>query len=147
LTLISYLFLLAHTNSLFVACPDAMLLFGFQKSFPIEDLRYSKRILVHASFMIEMISKALNMLGTDDAELTEFMTDLGKKHIAYGVKPEYMPMMQDSILNMLQTLLADKGFGDQEKEAWNAVLSALIADMTRVQREMEMKHLADKMVL
>jgi hemoglobin-like flavoprotein len=128
-----------------VTCPEAKPLFGFRLNAPIEEIRESKRLLIHASFIIEMIEKALSMLGGDDKELTEFMTDLGKKHISYGVKPEYMPLMQQSILCMLKSMLTEKnGFTEKDEVAWQAVLSALVADMTRAQREVEMQALAKK---
>jgi hemoglobin-like flavoprotein len=115
---------------------------------PIDEIRGSKRLLIHASFIVEMIEKALDMLGGDDTELTVFMTDLGKKHIAYGVKPEYMPLMQQSIVRMLKSMLTEQnGFTDEDEVAWQAVLSALIADMTRAQREVEMQTIADAMVV
>jgi hemoglobin-like flavoprotein len=131
-----------------VTCPEAKPLFGFAMNVPIAEIRESKRLLIHASFIVEMIEKALEMLGGDDKELTDFMTDLGRKHIAYGVKPEYMPLMQQSIVLMLKSLLTEKnGFTEKDEKAWQAVLSALVADMTRAQREVEMQTIADAMVI
>jgi hemoglobin-like flavoprotein len=131
-----------------VTCPEAKRLFGFSVDAPIDEIRGSKRLLIHASFIVEMIEKALDMLGGDDTELTEFMTDLGKKHIAYGVKPEYMPLMQQSIVRMLKSMLTEQnGFTVKDEVAWQAVLSALVADMTRAQREVEMQTIADAMVV
>jgi hemoglobin-like flavoprotein len=115
---------------------------------PLAEIRESKRLLIHASFIVEMIEKALEMLGGDDKELTDFMTDLGRKHIAYGVKPEYMPRMQQSIVLMLKSMLTEKnGFTEKDEKAWQAVLSALVADMTRAQREVEMQTIADAMII
>ena len=44
----------------------------------------SKRFLMHSAFLVGMIEKALNMLGTDDEELTMLMSELGRKHVVYG---------------------------------------------------------------
>jgi hemoglobin-like flavoprotein len=148
LVILTPFFLRGSHTSLFVTCPEAKPLFGFAKNVPLAEIRESKRLLIHASFIVEMIEKALDMLGGDDKELTDFMTDLGKKHIAYGVKPEYMPLMQQSIVHMLKSMLNEKnGFTEKDEKAWQAVLSALVADMTRAQREVEMKAIADAMVI
>ena len=93
--------------------------------------------MAHAAFLIEMVEKALNMLGESDAELTIMMRDLGEKHVKYGVKPEYFPYMKRAISKMMQEKLTVK-FKDEDKHAWDEVLTALIADMTKAQREMEM---------
>ena len=42
--------------------------------------------LGHAVRMFEMFDAALNMLGPDMETLNEILTDLGKRHIGYGVK-------------------------------------------------------------
>jgi hemoglobin-like flavoprotein len=127
-------------------CPESKPLFGFPLDFPQKEIRLSKRVLVHASFIVEMVEKALEMLGKDDTELAVFLEDLGRKHIEYGVTPEHMPFMADSIILMLQTLLGHQGdFSKDDEKAWTVVLSALVANMSKAQREMEMKKFAEAM--
>ena len=123
--------------SLFEDLPEAKPLFGFPPSLEYKDIAGSKRFMAHAAFLIEMVEKALNMLGESDAELTIMMRDLGEKHVKYGVKPEYFPYMKRAISKMMQEKLTVK-FRDEDKHAWDEVLTALIADMTKAQREMEM---------
>jgi hemoglobin-like flavoprotein len=133
-------------QSLFKVCPESKPLFGFSLDFPDKEIRVSKRVLVHASFIVEMVEKALEMLGKDDTELAEFLEDLGRKHIEYGVTPDHMPFMADSIILMLQTILGKDGdFSKSDEEAWGVVLSALVANMSKAQRGMEMKKIADAM--
>eukprot|EP00339_Tiarina_fusa_P021707 CAMPEP_0117047462 /NCGR_PEP_ID=MMETSP0472-20121206/32804_1 /TAXON_ID=693140 ORGANISM="Tiarina fusus, Strain LIS" /NCGR_SAMPLE_ID=MMETSP0472 /ASSEMBLY_ACC=CAM_ASM_000603 /LENGTH=651 /DNA_ID=CAMNT_0004760179 /DNA_START=106 /DNA_END=2061 /DNA_ORIENTATION=- len=135
-------------ENLFKVCPQSKPLFGFKLDFPDSEIRMSKRVLVHASFIIEMIEKALGMLGKDDKELAVFLEDLGRKHIAYAVTPEHMPYMQDSIIHMLKEILGkDNAFTKEDEEAWQLVLSALVANMSKAQREMEMKKIAAAMVV
>jgi hypothetical protein len=61
-------------------------LFGF----PIDidptspEVLTSKRFIMHAAYLIQMIDTALNMLGPDIELLTEIMTELGIKHVRYG---------------------------------------------------------------
>ena len=139
-----------HLCSLFRECPDAKPLFGFSKDYSEEELKYSKRMLVHSSFIIEMVEKALKMLGKDDKELGTFMEDLGRKHIAYNVKPEYLQYMVDSIVRMLKTILGDHGtqpLSPADEAAWQNVLDTLVANMKKAQRELEMKKIADTMVI
>ena len=98
---------------------------------------------MHSAFLVGMIEKALNMLGTDDEELTKLMSDLGRKHVIYGVKADYFPHMQEAIKVMLKEMLEMK-FETRDEDAWDEVLSCLISDMTKAQREVAMKREVDK---
>jgi hypothetical protein len=74
--------------------PEAKAIFGFGKSGKEEiskELIDSRRFTTHAKYFIQMIDKALGMLGPDIELLTEILLDLGKKHVNYGVKPEFFP--------------------------------------------------------
>lgn len=145
----SFVLTLLIVARLFTECPEALPLFGFSPSVKVDDIKDSKRLLVHASFIIEMIEKALSMLGSNDKELEKFMEDLGRRHILYEVKPEYMIFMQSSILHMLKTQLEENKtpLSSDDEAAWLNVLSSLVANMTRVQREIEMKKLANTIVV
>jgi hemoglobin-like flavoprotein len=119
---------------LFEKCPPAKVLFGF----PIDidpttpEVLTSKRFLMHAAYLIQMIDTALNMLGPDIELLTEIMHELGLKHIRYGVKPEMFPIMGDALVHTLETTLKSD-FTESVKEAWIEVYSALSQDMIRAQ--------------
>lgn len=120
--------------SLFEKCPQAKVLFGF----PIDidpnapELLTSKRFIMHAAYLVQMLDTALNMLGPDIELLTEIMTELGTKHVRYGVKPEMFPIMGDALMHTLETTLkAD--FTEPVKEAWLQTYSALSQDMIRAQ--------------
>jgi hypothetical protein len=69
--------------------PEAQLIFGFPKEMnPNSDAELkSLRFVKHAEFFIQMIDKALSMLGPDIELLTEILLELGEKHVRYGVKP------------------------------------------------------------
>ena len=90
-----------------------------------------------------MIEKALNMLGTDDDELTRLMSELGRKHVVYGVKADYFPHMKEAIKTMLNEMLEMK-FDTRDEDAWDEVLEVLITDMTKAQREIAMKREVEK---
>jgi hemoglobin-like flavoprotein len=87
---------------------------------------------MHAAYLIQMIDTALNMLGPDIELLTEIMTELGIKHVRYGVTPEMFPIMGDALIHTLESTLKDD-FTEPVKAAWVEVYSALSQDMVRAQ--------------
>jgi methyl-accepting chemotaxis protein len=87
---------------------------------------------MHAAYLIQMIDTALNMLGPDIELLTEIMTELGIKHVRYGVTAEMFPIMGDALLHTLESTLKDD-FTEPVKAAWVEVYSALSQDMVRAQ--------------
>ena len=89
-----------------------------------------------------MVEKALNMLGEDDETLTAEMKELGKKHILFGVCPEFFPFMTESLVDMMQEILSVR-FEEKDKHAWEEVFGALIADMTIAQRQHAMAKSAE----
>ena len=80
--------------------------------------------------MIQMLDKALNLLGPDDELLTEILTELGAKHASYGVKPDYFPIMGEALIYMLKDQLKDTITPEIEK-AWKEVYSELSKNMSK----------------
>lgn len=121
-------------HSLFNKSPQAKVLFGFPLDIDANSAEVvkSKRFLMHASYMIQMLDTALNMLGPDIELLTEIMTELGEKHVRYGVKPEMFPVMGDALIFTLEETLGDE-FTQPVREAWNETYKALSQDMIRAQ--------------
>lgn len=119
-------------------CPEAKLLFGFPKNIDprSEALLQNKRFLTHATFLLTMIHKTVGMLGVDNEELTKTLTELGKKHVTYGVKANYFPFMTKSVVIMMKEMLKDE-FTDNDRKVWEDILSVLIADMVKGQRTLE----------
>jgi hemoglobin-like flavoprotein len=124
--------------SLFERCPEVKVLFGFPADIDprCEELVKSKRFALHATFLMEMMERTVEMLGDDNDQLTEALTDLGKKHVAFGVLPEYFPYMTEALLVMLKELLGDK-CSDTDQKAFENVLAVLIADMVKGQRKVD----------
>lgn len=121
-------------------------MFGFPRSLDYKDMAGSKRFMTHAAFLIDMVEKALNMLGENDDDLTKMMYELGEKHVKYGVKAEYFPFMKKAIVAMMQEKLAVK-FTDLDKHAWEEVLGALIVDMSKAHRDHTMNEIAKSIVV
>ena len=54
----------------------------------VNELVGSRRFLMHATFLLEMIDSTIEILGTDDSyeKLKLTLAEVGKKHATYGVK-------------------------------------------------------------
>lgn len=131
LTLIYYFF-----ARFFTLEPEAQLIFGFDASMdPTSDkVLRSSRFLKHAKYFIQMIDKALNMMGPDIELLTEILIELGQKHVRYGVKPEFFPAMGRALIDAVSSNLPEGDFDDGIKGDWVEVYGALSYDMIRGQR-------------
>lgn len=130
----TYILLLFITR-LFRMEPDAQRIFGFPKSMDPNspDVMKSRRFVKHATYFVQMIDKALSMLGPDIEVLTEILLELGEKHVRYGVKPEYFPSMGRALIESLATELGDV-FTSEVKSEWVEVYGALSYDMIRGQK-------------
>lgn len=120
---------------LFEKCPQAKVLFGFPLDIDPKSLELiaSKRFVMHASYLIQMLDTALNMLGPDIELLTEIMLELGVKHVRYGVQPEMFPVMGECLLVTLEECLKE-AMTDNHKQAWRVTYNALSQDMIRAQQ-------------
>lgn len=121
---------------LFTLEPDAQRIFGFPKDMDPNspDVLKSARFIKHAKYFIQMIDKALSMLGPDIEILTEILLELGEKHVRYGVKPEYFPSMGRALIDTVQEALGEKDFTSDIKADWVEVYGALSYDMIRAQK-------------
>ena len=124
-----------ETFRLFELEPAAKVIFGVKESAKIEDLEKNLRFSKHAVYFIQMIDKALGMLGPDIELLTEILMDLGVKHVQYGVKPEYFPSMGRALVYSVENMLGEDEFDRTMKDAWVEVYGALSYDMIRAQKQ------------
>lgn len=116
----------------FEKCPKAKVLFGYpaDMAFNSNEIVTSKRFLMHASYMIQMIDTAISMLGPDSELLSEIMEDLGHKHKEYGVTNDMFPLMGEALLFTLKQTLGSK-FGDKEYKAVRETYNELAGDMKK----------------
>lgn len=121
--------LFAH---LFRKCPESKVLFGFPPDMDpgSDEMQQSKHFLQHASNMINMLDRALNMLGPDAELLAEILSDLGKKHAHMGVQESYFPFMGEALMEMLHEILGDS-FTPETDHAWKIVYKALSENMIK----------------
>ena len=101
----------------------------------------SRRFIMHACFLMEMIDSTIQMLGKDDEKLSQALVALGKKHSTYGVKPEFFPFMTDSIVAMMKSKLGSD-FSPAEEDAWVQVFGVLIEDIVAAQEALSIEEAA-----
>jgi hemoglobin-like flavoprotein len=85
---------------------------------------------------MEMMENTVGILGEDDATLTKSLTELGQRHVSFGVRGEYFPFMTNALIFMLNELLGDD-FSSDDEQAFEHVMAMLIADMIRGQRAVD----------
>lgn len=68
------------------------------------------------------------MLGPDIELLTEINTDLGRRHVVYGVTPAMYAYMGEALLFTLEKLLGED-FTPEVQEAWEIVYNELSSDV------------------
>jgi len=105
--------------------PKAKSMFDFKAD---EDIKKNPRFLSQAHVMVDMIDMAVGFLGPDLDPLKEDLLDLGKRHIGYGVKPEYLPIMERAVMYAMEEILDDK-FTKEDRNSWQTVFHFMIANM------------------
>lgn len=74
------------------------------------------------------------MLGPDIEMLTEIMTDLGPKHVAYGVTPDTFPARGQCLIDTLAECLNEVepgSFPSDTRDAWEEVYLNLSTDISK----------------
>eukprot|EP00980_Cylindrotheca_fusiformis_P012104 scaffold2923_cov121-Cylindrotheca_fusiformis.AAC.14 len=96
--------------------------------------RFIKKAKWFVKVFVQMIDKALDMLGPDTELLTDMLLELGKRHVRYGVKPEYFPSLGKVLIDVLGDTLDASVFTPTVKNDWIEVYGALSYDMIRGQK-------------
>ena len=80
--------------------------------------------------MVDMIDCAVGYLGPDLEPLQEDLVDLGKRHIAYGVKTEFLPSMERAVMYALEDMM-DDSLTKEDRAAWGSVFTFMIRTMVK----------------
>lgn len=107
--------------------PAAKKMFKFKDG---EDIRSNPLFFKHARAMVDMIDCAVGFLGPDLDPLTEDLNALGKRHVSYGVKAAYLPLMGESLYFALSKVLGSK-FTSGDQKSWEAVFAFMIDKMVK----------------
>uniref|UniRef100_A0A7S3L8Z0 Globin domain-containing protein n=1 Tax=Amphora coffeiformis TaxID=265554 RepID=A0A7S3L8Z0_9STRA len=112
---------------LFTLHPEVAKLFGLPGN-NIPEMKQSKRFVMQAKYMIQMLDTSLQMLGPDIELLTEINHELGERHVKYGVTPAMYRFMGEAIIFTMKEMLGDKFDADMQK-AWEVVYAELSGDI------------------
>ena len=95
-----------------------------------EDFFHSKMVVRHASHYMNMLDRAVGLLGPDIELLTEILVELGQTHSKFGVDASFYPPMGQALIATLKDHLGDN-LTEEAKEAWLEVYGAMSYDMMR----------------
>lgn len=120
-------------TKLFELEPRTKKVFGFSVN---DDLETSPRLkmgaLLHAKRMIHMFDAVVVMLGPDTELLSELLAGLGKRHIQYGVKANFIPFMGQALLYALKKVLGNKvQWQNGVEDSWNMVYEEMSSEIMR----------------
>ena len=101
--------------------PETKKVFGLDVDFnPTADSLKDAGHLHIAVNILQRFDASLNLMGPDYETLNEILTELGKRHVGYGVKAHYFPFMGKAIVFALKETLGNK-FTAEDMAAWNEV--------------------------
>lgn len=82
---------------------------------------------------IQMLSLIVRELSDPDRLRAE-VSELGKRHANYGVRPEHYPMMETALLSTLERALGP-AFSSEAHEAWSCAFASWAAIMREAASE------------
>ena len=101
--------------------PETKKVFGFGTDFNPTAAELKKSGGLHIAVnILQRFDASLNLMGPDYEMLEEILTELGQRHVGYGVKAHYFPFMGKAIMYALEDTLQDK-WTDEARAAWNEV--------------------------
>ena len=115
----------------FVLEPEAMPVLGFPKTMDptCEKIQASGRFRAHSKFFVQLLDRALDMIGPADDVLTDILHELGKDHKKMGVKPAFFAPLGTALIQVLEEELPESDFDDSIRNAWMEVYTALSSDL------------------
>ena len=101
--------------------PETKKVFGMEVDYTptAEKLKEAGQLHIAIS-ILQRFDASLNLMGPDYETLDEILTDLGKRHVSYGVKAHYFPFMGKAIVCALKQTLGDN-WTPEAASAWNEV--------------------------
>jgi hemoglobin-like flavoprotein len=95
------------------------------------EVQKNKRFRAHSKHFVQLIDRALDMIGPADDVLTDILEELGKDHAKMGVKPKFFPALGIALIQVFEEELPAADFTDKVKSSWVEVYSALSSDMIK----------------
>lgn len=94
---------------------------------------FNSSITMQGKKLMTMIGIAVNGL-TELEKIIPAVQQLGKRHVAYGVKDEHFPIVGEALLWTLEQGLGDE-WNDELKEAWATTYALLASTMIAAMKE------------
>ena len=112
-------------DSLFRLEPKTKKVFGYTRKTEVsaEDLKRDG-VLVHAVRMVNMLHKALTLEGPPEV-LFGMLQDIGRRHVRYKVKTQYIHVMGEALVAAIKERLGSEYWSDELEEAWEEVYDIL----------------------
>jgi hypothetical protein len=116
---------------LFILAPETKVLFGFPiDADPRSDaLVKNPKFIMHAAYVVRMFDSVLSTLGPDFELLEEVSTDLGIKHVRFGVTEAMVGHMGVALIETLEEQLPNKEFNETVKTSWKKAYATLSEGM------------------
>lgn len=92
---------------------------------------FKEDIQVQGRKLIKMLLFIVNHLHDDDADVTEQLSSLGKRHVAYHVKDDYFDVVRDALMWTLQRQLQED-FTRELHQAWLGLYGEMTEIMTGI---------------
>eukprot|EP00980_Cylindrotheca_fusiformis_P016406 scaffold4891_cov140-Cylindrotheca_fusiformis.AAC.3 len=112
--------------------PRALAVYNFAKDAKVDDHFFkTTNMIIHAKRYITALDGAVGMLGPNIEMLTEILTEMGQRHVKYGVLPAYYPPMGRALLEMMEEILGAEEFTPDIKESWRECYQIMAHDMAK----------------
>ena len=95
----------------------------FELAPEIKPLFASTNLQIQSTKLMQMLAIAVTGLDHMD-ELTPILVDLGRRHVTYGVKREYYPIVGEALYFALAHVLGQE-FTPEAEDAWKRVYDVL----------------------
>lgn len=124
-------------RKIFELAPGALQMFSFSTGFvgDEENLYQSDVFKAHAGGVVMMLDQAVNMLGPDMGPVLFTLSQLGERHVEYGVLPAHYGIVGQALLHTLATALGERGWTPRVKQGWELVYglvsTAMMAGATK----------------
>ncbi|XP_071110294.1 neuroglobin-like [Haliotis cracherodii] len=114
---------------LFETHPDVQDAFLPFRGLSTTDMEQSAILRAHALRVMMTVDKCLNRIDSP-SKVEGLMGELGRRHLNYNIKPEYIDMMGEQFIYALRTNLDDRWSPELEK-AWIALFNMMKFYMRR----------------
>ena len=88
---------------------------------------FSSNISEQAKKLMDVVQHAVEALDNFD-KIVPTLHQLGKKHAAYGAKPEHFPIVRDVLIQTFKEIIGEE-FTKEMEAAWFTVINILAATM------------------